>query len=123
MTITFKPYVRKNGSLMLYINRSNGVSVGIAPENGFSPYGKNTTQGQRNAYEAAVAAFDASAVPFTGDLKAHAEGGLCKPVECAGFTLVGTDMGNIGGMPVDSDGAYIVRGNKILKCGKPVEEA
>lgn len=118
MAISFKPYARRDGSLMLYVNRSNGVSVGLSPERGFSPYGKGSTQGQRNAMDAALAAFRAHAQPFTGDLGQHTETGFCAPVQCGGYTLVGTDIATIGGMHVSGgDGAYIIRDGLILKCG------
>lgn len=117
MKITFKTYKRRDGSLMLYINRSNGVSLGLSPERGFAPYGKNATAGQRNAYDAASRVFALHGRAFTGDLSKHSEGGYCAPVECGGFTLVGTDRGQIGGMPVAGDGAYVIHAGLILACG------
>ena len=122
MKITFRPYQRRDGALMLYINRSNGVSVGISADRGFSPYGRGTTPGMRNAMAAAMAVFRAYAKPFTGDLAAHSEAGLCAVTQLAdGWTLVGTDVGSIGGMPVGQDGIYLLRGGKILRCGTYAE--
>lgn len=109
MTIRFQPYVRKDKSLMLYINRSNGVSIGISPQRDFAPYGKDSTQGKRNAYSAALKTFFAHAKRFTGDLSKHTEGGFCAPVVCGDWTLVGTDVANIGGMDVGADGSYLIR--------------
>jgi hypothetical protein len=123
MTISFRPYQRKDGSLMLYINRSNGVSVGIAPGQDFAPYGKSTTIGQRNAHTAALRTFWKHAKLFTGDLESHTEGGLCAPVDCGGWILVGTDVANVGGMDVGADGSYVIRRSPtggtqfILRCG------
>lgn len=117
MEITFKSYARRDGSIMLYINRSNGVSVGISADRGFSPYGKGVTEGQRNAVNAALATFRAHAAVFTGDLSKHIETGFCAPVSCGNYTLVGTDIATIGGMSVGADGAYIVRDGMILRCG------
>lgn len=119
MSICFRPYRRRDGSLMLYINRSNGVSVGISAERGFAPYGKGSTPGKRNAYAAAFAAIERHGRRFTGDLARHTEGGFCAPVKLAnGWTLVGTDVANIGGMDVGSDGAYIVTADGlIVACG------
>jgi hypothetical protein len=117
MKITFRPYRKRDNSLMLYINRSNGVSVGISADRGFAPYGRGATPGKRNAMTAALAVFNAYAVPFTGDLATHTEDGFCAVTPLAdGWTLVGTDVCNIGGMQVGSDGMYIVRNNKILRC-------
>ena len=122
MTITFKPYARRDGSLMLYINRSNGVSVGISADRGFSPYGKGVTPGQRNAMAAARAVVRANAVPFTGDLTKHIETGFCAVNRLAdGWTLVGTDRGEIGGQAVGGDGPYLVvemqTGPVLLRAG------
>lgn len=122
MTITFKSYRRRDNSLMLYVNRSNGVSVGLSPEHGFSSYGKNVTQGQRNAMAAAISAFNNNSIPFTGDLALHDEGGLCAPVDCGGFILVGTDKATIGGMLVKSDGAYVIKNGRIAPCGVAFSE-
>jgi hypothetical protein len=122
MNITFKHYAKRDGSVMLYINRSNGISVGISEDKGFRPYGKGLTEGQRNAMIAARAVMK-DAPLFTGDLKAHAEGGLAAVTHlCDGWTLVGTDVGNIGGMTVGSDGGYVIYDGRITKCGVAHDE-
>ena len=113
MKIKLCSYAKRNGDLMLYINRSNRVSVCVTTE-GFSPYGRRTTNGERNAYNAALQIFADSGKPFTGDLLIHEEPGFCAPVSCGDFTLVGTDVATIGGMPVDSDGGYVVSNDRIL---------
>ena len=117
MKINFNTYSKKNGELMLYINRSNKVSVGIT-EAGFSPYSRRTTQGQRNAFNAAIDVVAEHGKPFTGDLSKHDENGYCAPVECGPFTIVGTDVATIGGMSVGSDGGYVICDNKILPQGE-----
>ena len=114
MQITFKPYRRRDGSFMLYINGSNGASAGISPERGWAPYGKGVTQGMRNAVNAALATFEAHAVPFTGDLAAHQPD---EQVRCGNYVLTWTDTATIGGMVVSEDGAYLVRDGLILRCG------
>jgi hypothetical protein len=107
---------------MLYINRSNGVSIGISADRGFAPYGRGSTPGMRNAMAAAMAVFRTYATPFTGDLAAHIETGLCAVTPLAdGWTLVGTDTGSIGGMPVGQDGHYLIKGGQILRCGTYAE--
>lgn len=118
MTITFKSYRRKDGSFMLYVNRSNGVSVGMSPERQFTTYGKGVTDGQRNAVEAALKAFEAVSRPFTGDLSKHSE----PKADCGLFVLAGTDVANIGGMDVGADGAYVIRNGRIAPCGVAFEE-
>lgn len=120
MTIKINTYVKKNGELMLYINRSNGVSVGL--NGGYSPYGKEMTAGKRNAVTAACAVVLRDGKPFTGDLAQHLEGGFCAPRQCGPFTLVGTDVATIGGMHVGSDGSYVILDGKIAPISHPFEE-
>jgi hypothetical protein len=121
MQIKFRSYERRDGTLMLYINRSNRVSVGVSPDHGFG-LRKNMTKGKDNAADAAKKAFFAHAVPFTGDLASHDEPGFCAVVECGPYSLVGTDVGDIGGMKVDQDGGYIVRGGKICRQDEWLDE-
>lgn len=123
MQIKFSPYKRRDGSLMLYINRSNKVSIGVSPERGYSPYGKGITPGQRNAYDAACRTARIAGVTFTGDLARHSEGGFSAPVECGAWTLVATDVATIGGMPVGGDGPYVVFENRIIRCNEWIDEA
>lgn len=121
--ITFKSYKRRDGELMLYINRSNGVSIGISQSKGFYPYGAGTTEGMRNVMNAAYDVIDAYAQPFTGDIKAHKEVGFCAPVELAnGWVMVGTDVGNIGGHQTGGDGHFLIVENVIIKMGVEYDE-
>ncbi len=122
MSITFKNYRRRDGSQMLYINRDNGVSIGISADHGFSPYGKGSTPGKRNAMAEAIMVMTASPV-FTGDLAAHEESGLCAPAQLAGgWAMAGTDTATIGGMKVGSDGMYVIWGGHIVRCGLDLTE-
>lgn len=120
MRISFKPYRRRDGSVMLYLNRSNGVSVGLSADRGISEYGKGVTKGMWNAYVAARRTFKAHAQPFTGMLDAHTEG---ERVDLAnGWTLLTTDTATVGGMNVGADGAYIVAHGLILRCDTYAEQ-
>lgn len=119
MNITFNAYRRRDNSQMLYVNASNGVSVGISAERGFSPYGKGATQGQRNAMDAAWEAIRANGKVFTGDLTKHTETGFCAPLTLAnGWVMVGTDVANIGGMDVGADGGYLIVQGLIVPLGQ-----
>lgn len=118
MEIRFNPYQKRDGSLMLYINRSNNVSVGISEEYDFTPYGKWSTQGKRNCYDAALNVIARHGKEFTGDITKHAEGGFCQPVVLAnGWLMAGTDVAEIGGMKVGSDGHYLIACGKIISMG------
>lgn len=121
MKIKFNAYARKDGVLMLYINRSNGVSIGVSPDKGFGP-AKLITKGKSNAIDAAKRAFLSNAVPFTGDLDAHDEPGYCAPVQCGPYTLAGTDAATIGGMKVATDGGYVIRDGMIAPQGVWLDE-
>lgn len=116
-TISFKTYKRRDGNVMVYINRSNGVSVGISHDQSSSAYSKGMTDGKRNAMKAAFEVFRANAVPFTGDLKNHTEMQPIK-MQFPEFILVWTDECNIGGMQVSSDGPYLIYDGLILRCGE-----
>ena len=109
MTIQFKPYRKKDGELMLYINGDNRVSVGISEGRGFSPYGKHTTKGQRNLYDAAMRALRDTPPVYEGDLGEHAE----ESVELDIGTLFVTDIATVGGVNVGADGAYLYAENKL----------
>lgn len=113
MKIKFSPYRRRDGELMLYINNDRGVSVGISPEKGWSPYGKGITQGMRNVMESVPQVFRDHGSDFTGTFAAHDE----PKARCGNYDLMVTDVATIGGMTVASDGAYVVRDGKILPCG------
>lgn len=116
MKLTFKPYRRRDGSWMIYLNNDRKVSVGISSERGFGPTTKHTA-GQKKLIDAAKVAFEAHAEPFTGDIAAHDE----PQVACGPYTLLITDVGTIGGQQVGEDGAYIVRDGKFLRAGRWVE--
>ncbi len=116
MRIGFKPYRRRDGSWMLYLNNDRGVSVGISPEKGFGLFTK-LTGGQRKLIDAASGVFASSAAPFTGDLAAHGE----TVAECGPYTLAITDVASVGGMPVGEDGGYIIRDGAILRAGTWIE--
>lgn len=120
MNIVFRPYTKKNGEVMLYINRSNGVSVGVSAAERFYPYGVGSTQGKRNAYEAACRVIKKAPV-FTGDLGALAPGQSFQPL-ANGWVVAVTDTAELGGEKLMSNGAYVVAGNRILRCGLAYEE-
>lgn len=116
MRLVFKPYRRRDGSIMIYLNNDRGVSIGISQEHGFGALTK-MTPGQRKLLDAAKGAFMQHAKPFSGDLAAHTE----DKAECGPYTLAVTDVATIGGQSVGSDGAYVVRDGLILRCGEWME--
>jgi hypothetical protein len=119
--IRINTYQKKDGSLMIYINNDRRVSIGISADRGFSPYGNGSTQGQRNLWDAFWSLVQ-TAEQFTGDLSTHDEPGFCAVRQLAeGIALAGTDVCNIGGHKVGSDGSYVVVRGRILHCGTSYE--
>jgi hypothetical protein len=106
MTITFNHPTR---SRALYINR-NRAEIEISETRGFNP--EQATPSERIA------------PIFTGDLSRHAEGGYCAVIELADdWVLAGTDIANVGGMQLSSDGFYVIRKGRIALCGEPLRSA
>jgi hypothetical protein len=110
MKIWAKPYTKKNGEVMIYLNNDRGVSYGIGQE---FPLAKNTTEGMKNLYTTFKEQFEDNAIEFTGDLAASINRTL-KIETAAGFFFI-TDAANVGGMQLHEDGLYFVKNNKILK--------
>lgn len=109
MQVTFRPYRRRDGSVMIYINGSNGASVGLSDQ----PLATSKlTKGQQNTLNAGLAAFNLHAEPFLGSLGAHTEGQYL----CGNYTLCITDVATVGGHSTGADGAFLVRDGKILAC-------
>jgi hypothetical protein len=97
--VMFKPYKRKDGVLMLYINGSNGCSVALAPGVGFQS--TKATKGEQKLVDAAFRVFNKEAELFSGDIEKHNE----LKAKCGNYLLAITDVATIGGMSVGSDGA------------------
>jgi hypothetical protein len=114
MKICFKPYLKKNGELMLYINNNRGVSLGLS---GSAPSYSKMTPGQKKLWEAAQDYMIKKAERFTGDLNNHHEPGFCAVRKVSqAFALAGTDVATIGGMSVGSDGSYVIAHGGIVEC-------
>lgn len=112
MKVCFRPYRRRDGSLMIYINNDRKVSIGISPESGLPAFSKRTN-GQNRLLNAAREALAQHGLEFTGDVNtAHAISAQCGP-----YLFIGTDVAQIGGQDVGSDGGYIVREGRYLQAG------
>lgn len=112
MTITAFPRVarsKKTGQLYLAVNADNGCSVCWTATWGFAPYGKGSTQGQRNVEAAFHAALRDHKVAEGADMTRHAEEKVAiGSFGAGGWTLAITDVAEVGGVSVGSDGAYLV---------------
>lgn len=116
MQIQFKPFMTRLGELMLYINGSNGCSVPLTQKDGWQS--TKSTAGQKKAVNAAMRAVKHFGRDFTGSVEAHAEG----KYTFGHYTLLVTDVAEIGGQKVGSDGSYIVREGKYVPCGAWIDE-
>lgn len=110
LEIWAKPYRKKDGGVMLYINGSNKVSLGISGK----LYTSKLTQGQSKLLNQWLRFIrdDDEAVDFTGDFENHQES---KAHLALDIDLYITDTCNVGGQDVSSDGAYIVRDGKLIE--------
>lgn len=107
-----KVYRKKDNSIMIYVNGSNGVSVGIG-ENVFT---SKLTNGQNNALKEFFNKLnEIKGIDFKGSYEAHKED---KNKLDFDILLFITDIANVGGQTVESDGAYIVYKNKLLNLAE-----
>jgi len=121
MNIKLRTYRRKDGFVMIYANNDRGVSVGIAEGGLPGMYSKtrygSTSQGQRNLMEELPDYFerlerDGRVVTIDGnpDFEVHAED---KSRLGTFGDLYITDVAEVGGVKVGSDGAYLYRAGKL----------
>lgn len=110
MKITFKPYRRRDGSLMLIVSGDNGCSVGFDE----TPFATDRlSPGQEQVHQAAEAVFSKCSAPFPGDVRRHrGESAICHP-----YVLAFAESGSVAGVPVESDGSYLVRDSRLLRSG------
>lgn len=109
MKIWLKPYKRKDGFTMIYVNGETKVSLGIAE----SIYITKLTQGQRNVLKAFWNSFK-TAEPIIRDFKELKEHDEIKSVIADGsVTLYITDKAEVAGNSVGSDGAYLEYENNL----------
>lgn len=105
MNIFCKPYRRKDGSMMFYINNDRKVSLGFG-ENILST---KLSDGQKKLLTAFYKKFNEVSYPFT-KTTSHAEDSniLFNDTE-----LYITDVAKVCGSHVSSDGCYLYRNGRI----------
>lgn len=110
MKITFKPYRRRTGSLMLIVSGDNGCSVGFDE----TPFATDRlSPGQELVHQAAEAVFSEFSTPFAGDVRRHrGESAICHP-----YVLAIAESGSVAGVPVEQDGSYLLRDSRLLRSG------
>lgn len=117
MKITLKPYTRRDGSVMFYLNNDRGVSVGLSQERGFQS--SKATGGEQKLWTAFCQAVALNATmrdkPASPALHTEPKIALFTDV-----TICCTDIAEVGGVSVGEDGGYAIRKDgAILKF--PVE--
>lgn len=117
MKITVKPYRRRDGVVMFYLNNDRKVSVGISPEHGFQS--SKATAGEQKLWEAfCLATAEAKPIATGADMDAHDE---FKMTMWNGITFAITDIATVGGVSVGADGLYVVRDGRVMRPSFEVE--
>lgn len=107
--MNLKLYRKQNGQIMIYANGSNGVSVGISD----TVYTSKFTKGQKNTWDEFWQYLNESEkIEFTGDFNNHTED---KVILDNNLKLMITDIAMCGGQKVDTDGAYLLYKNQLIK--------
>ena len=93
MKIWIKPYLRRDGSVMFFLNNDRKVSLGLTPENGYES--SKASAGQKKLWETFCRATRESAALAEGaDMTGHSE---FKMTLFNGITFAMTDTATIGG--------------------------
>lgn len=109
MKIWVKPYIKRNGEMMVYLNNDRKVSLGICGDYKSS----KATVGQKNLWEAFCnAVVTSEPIAIGADMSAHNEWKMTLFNEIS-FAI--TDIGSIGGVSTGSDGFFIVWKDKVFK--------
>ena len=111
MQIWVKPYRKKNGELMYFINNDRGVSLGISSDRGYQP--TKATQGQTNLWTAFCEAIkEAKPIATDAVMAEHNEEHLTM-FNNVSFAV--TDVAKVGGISTGSDGLFIVHDGNIFE--------
>ena len=111
MQIWIKPYRKKNGELMFYINNNRGVSLGISRDRGYQS--SKATQGQKKLWTAFCdATREATPIATGAVMKKHNEESLTMFNDVS-FAV--TDIAQIGGISTGSDGLFVVRNGNVFE--------
>lgn len=110
MQIWIKPYLRRDGTTMFYINNDRKVSIGISAEKGWQS--SKASAGEQKLWNAfCAAARDAIPVATGADMTKHEEFSIMM-FNDIGFAM--TDVATVGGVATGGDGLFVVVGDKIV---------
>jgi uncharacterized protein (DUF983 family) len=110
MEIWIKPYLRRDGTTMFYINNDRKVSIGISAERGFQS--SKASAGETKLWNAFCAAARAAEPIATGaDMSKHDEPSVMM-FNNIGFAV--TDVAMVGGVSTNADGVFVIVGDKIV---------
>jgi hypothetical protein len=106
MRIWIKPYRKKNGELMFYVNNDRRCSIGFSDSNSFTPYQRGATKGQRKLLYELLSRLESAAPIATGaDPERHTE----EKVDFVnGWIAAITDVATVGGVSTGSDGIFLI---------------
>ena len=108
--IWLRPYRRKSGKWMIYINNDRQCNIGISEA---CPLEKLSINERKMLLLWLDYLDENDTIPFTGRYEAHAEG---KTHLAFGIDLYVTECGCVGGQKVAENGCYLVRFNKLFKA-------
>lgn len=113
MKIYTNVYEKRNGDLMIYVNGSNKVSLGISDR----LYRTKLTNGQRNVLSAFFKCLNTIEPIYTGELNFDNHTEKKAFLDQKEYALFITDIANIAGLKVEEDGAYLyeLRSKKLFK--------
>lgn len=108
--IWLRPYRRKSGKWMIYLNNDRQCNIGISEVCRLEQLSRN----ERKMILLWLTYLDENeTVPFTGSYQAHTEG---KSHLAFGIDLYITATGSVGGQKVTQNGCYLVRNKKLFKA-------
>lgn len=111
MQIWIKPFMRRDGSMMFYINNDRKVSIGISAERGYQS--SKASAGEKKLWEAFChATREGEAVATGADMSRHDE---IKVEMFNGVSFAVTDIATVGGVNVGEDGLYVVRDGRVMR--------
>lgn len=109
MKISIRPYMRRDGSPMVYINNDRKVSIGLSEERGYQS--TKATEGQKKLWDAFWSSFS-QLTPIADGAKAEMHTEWKLEISRDTFFAI-TDTATVGGVNVESDGLYVVHKGQI----------
>jgi len=112
MRIWTKPYRKRDGEFMVYLNNDRGVSLGISQQRGYQS--SKASRGEKNLWEAFCEATKSSTPVATGAAMSKHHEEFFLTFNDIAFAI--TDVATVGGVPTGSDGLFVVRDGNVFNA-------